>query len=376
MIKNKKITIILLLVIGTMALVSLAQGVRNASVYSFDFQWDASRILLNGENPYQIFINGIKAETDAEVGIGRMTPNQFPSCLMLLWPFALFNFAAAKYLCLLIIGTPWRNGLGIGQHALFSITFFMLSIMFSNRKKTIVSGIFLAVSLFKYTFTLFLLPYYIYKKRYREILIAGGIHVVMTIVAAIWLGESPVTLIKQSLIVSARLETSGFIDFFAVSSILNINSDIYIYTFSALLFCFIIFIAYRKSKLSFLHNTDKDLVFLCSLSLLSLIMVYHRSYDHIILIILAVYVAHQISNHSGNIKKILKEPLAILFPSVLCLIWFGNKIREMLIEKIGLEQTVVPAVTILSFSLIYYCVTIYSFKRVLTEKESRGKEIV
>ena len=162
----KAVLIILIL----LAAVSVVQGVKNALLFSQDFQYDAALALRSGINPYEeslhptgILSTGATADFYdffEERGIPqKMEANQFPSLLMLLFPMTLLPYSISRVLwlflnlvftalsvillrktflkemdkeifyilmLLMIAGTPWRNQIGVGQHTLFSLFFFLI----------------------------------------------------------------------------------------------------------------------------------------------------------------------------------------------------------------------------------------------------------
>ena len=148
---------LILFIMGVLAAVSLIQGCKNAILVSQDFQWDAAKALVMGIDPYDESLSpsGV-LPPEFEKYYLQMEANQFPSLLLLLYPYTLLPPLAARYawLCsnllftagiivllkktflgkaddftfaffmlLMIAGTPYRNQLGVGQHTLFSFFF-------------------------------------------------------------------------------------------------------------------------------------------------------------------------------------------------------------------------------------------------------------
>jgi hypothetical protein len=217
---------LILVIMGVLAAVSLIQGCKNAVLVSQDFQWDAAKALVMGINPYDESLNpGGHLPPEFEEYYLQMEANQFPSLLLLLFPYTLLPPLAARYawlasnllftagiivllkktflgkaddftfvffMLLMIAGTPYRNQLGVGQHTLFSFFFFLLAVYCIDRKEesqglqkktsgngcagdrkrfSIGAAIALFVSYFKYTLTVPLAIYFIYRKRYRELIL-------------------------------------------------------------------------------------------------------------------------------------------------------------------------------------------------------------
>ena len=165
---NKGIRYAVIALLAVMALVSLIQGVRNAAGASQDFQWDAARAFTMRINPYDesMHPSGILDAYGFEEVYLQMEANQFPSLLMLLIPYTFLAPMTARYawivsnliftagiilllrrtflktedrdvfiafMLLMIAGTPYRNQLGVGQHSLFALFFFLLAVWFDEK---------------------------------------------------------------------------------------------------------------------------------------------------------------------------------------------------------------------------------------------------
>jgi len=306
---SKKIISCILIVLAG---ISVAAAIHNAIFVkksSVDFQWDSARVLLEKKNPYEIAFSNEKVESDSYVP-HRLKPNQFPSCLMLLWPYALFSWPIAKWLwmlsnflftglilfvlfkiflknrspfiylvisCLFLMSTPWRNLVGNGQHTLFSLCFFSLALLVLD-KKPVLSGVFLALSFFKYASIFPLAIYFIYKRQFRPLFIALGIHLGLHLLAAYWINTNPIDLILEPLAVSAELLQEGYIDFFSLFAQMNTGISALV---PAVLSGTLLLAA---SLICFLNKKSNDLLVLTMLGFVSVLVIYHRAYDLVILI--------------------------------------------------------------------------------------------
>ena len=311
--KKKIIYFVLLLA----ASVSIAAGVKNALRYSQDFQWDAAKCLMLRINPYELSLSAT-AQTDhpalrdffeyfASIDAKqKVEANQFPSLLFLLSVFTLMPYRTAVvvwlicnlfctvaivYLLrktfmkqlpeemyvvlslLMIAGTPWRNQIGVGQHTLFSLFFFLLAVYLSESGRWLPSSLALAVSYFKYTLTAPLALYFIYKKRWREFAVSVAIHIAGTAFGAYWLKASFIDMIKQPLAVSSALASEGSIDISALSGGASWSM------LAALVIMALLFAAAVRLPAGF------DNEFFSLLTLVSLIITYHRSYDFFVAVI-------------------------------------------------------------------------------------------
>lgn len=321
--ENKKYYIVIIALLALLAGVSLVQGCRNAAEASQDFQWDAVKTFTLKINPYDESLNpsGILDNYGFDEYYLQMEANQFPSLLMILIPFTWLPPLAARYVwlafnifltaamawllrktflkdldikeysilfLLMIAGTPYRNHLGVGQHTIFAFTFFLLAVYLSeycealsakenstkkNAARIILVSMCLFVCYFKYTLTVPLVLFFIYKKRYIEIFISVIMHIILTVVAAFWLNDSVINMIIKPLKVSSALATEGGLD---ISAIFKGSAIAYV-----LLLIIMLMLLYLSLKLM----PGFDVTLISALILWSLIITYHRTYDFFVIII-------------------------------------------------------------------------------------------
>jgi hypothetical protein len=285
-----------------MAFLSLTQGIINGLAFSQDSMWPHIRLLIDGLNPYEIYLYNPEMFDNLGFsdyfGRGVHYP---PSVLYLMSPLAVVSDPTQSKMLLLIVsvlssivilvvfkkmyfsksssrefvilsllffaGLPFRNTLGVGQNGLIALAFLMLALLFIDKK--ILSGFFLTFALIKYTLTAPFILYFLYKKKYTVVLIAGAVHLVLNLYGAHTLGMNLIDLALLVLETSTSLSDSGYID------LMSINSNLTIRIFLYFLVTLIIGYSIVKDKLS-----------IALISLLSLIIVYHRIYDYFILILL------------------------------------------------------------------------------------------
>ncbi|MCR4924049.1 MAG: DUF2029 domain-containing protein [Lachnospiraceae bacterium] len=332
LLKNEKIKKVILFIMACLAALSLVQGCRNAMEASQDFQWDAAKAFTLKINPYDESLNPgrIPKEYEFEKYYLQMEANQFPSLLILLIPFTFLPPLTARYIWLLcnllftigmffllrktflkeldgfsfwflvlftISGTPYRNQLGVGQHTLFAFFFFLLAVYglrFSGKKGFVLTTLGLFVCYFKYTLTAVLLLYFIYKKKYKEVLVSVLMHVFLTFVSAIWLSDSFINMIIKPLKVSSALVAEGGID---IGVLLKGSPFAYVLTLVIMAALFIFCIKLGPSR---------DGLVISILILWSLIITYHRSYDFFVLMAVAALFINE------DVKKIVKYHYLIL----------------------------------------------------------------
>ncbi len=368
----------MMLILAALALISLIQGCKNAIQYSQDFQWDAAKVLTLRMNPYDLSLN----PTDELKALGyeeyylQMEANQFPSLLWILYPYTLLPPLAARYAWLIsnliftavlawlfyklffepglrdefiivilamISGMPWRNHIGVGQHTIFALTFFLLSVTFCKSAKDntggrkwllfFLSAFCLAVSFFKYTLTAPLALYYVYKRRYDILSLAVLPHIILTAFSARWLNDSFMNMIKKPLQVASWLAGGGSLDIGAViggiSPDLASKSVLLTGLFMALLFVYVLMIP---------AGFDREL--LTVLTLWSMVITYHRIYDYFVLALCApgVWLIASALIRNGQtdasedekdnaregdlISRVLKSPDMILYLAALLVIFY------------------------------------------------------
>lgn len=303
-----RIAVLGLLVAG--ACLSLLQGLNNAVLSetgSLDNQWGPSRALLNRVDTYAAFLAGEKPSNLIYIS------NYPASGLVFLWPYAWCDWPTAKLLwalsnvlftavivgclwrllprgtpgtvavllvSLFVMGTPWRNGVGNGQHALFVLAFLLLSIRALPRSLAL-GGIALAVSWFKHTLTFPLSLYFVRSKRgWKAVAVAAGIHAALTCSVAAWVRSPPHRLLLGPIEVAKTDTGVGYLDVFAVGAALGLSSPL-LPGMAALVILVITCAAMR--------HDDDALSCLSMLSVAALAMCYHRPYDFVLLVIPLAY---------------------------------------------------------------------------------------
>lgn len=380
------------------AAVSVIQGVRNALSYpmgSFDFQYDSAKLFSLRINPYDESLNpsGIADELGLTEFYGEVEANQFPSLLILLVPFTLLQPYAANIVwailnviltvvflilmkklffaeldnwiwlclsCIMLAGLGWRNNIGNGQHTIFAFAFFLIALWLSEKKHPIWAGLALALSLFKYTLIIPLAVYLIYKKKYKEIGVAAAFHIVLTAVGAWWIGDSLINVIIKPLQISSALSSSGYIDF---GSVLSLPSAISMLL--ALVVCLGILI------LAFLR-TDKEehaLVLYTIISYVSLIVIYHRTYDFFILIVPVgiLYMLYKSDKRWGI--SLGASALIFLYSN------YAEKVISVLSSRIseGIADALTKGFAFVVYAFIIYLVVLYINQYVSVRKLSGGR---
>jgi hypothetical protein len=155
---------------------SVLEGIRNVFRHGQDFEWGGMWLLVHHVNPWQDYLTGFHAGT----AIGASPPNYLHFFYLMLTPFRFLSFRAActvwavcnlfftavslwlikrifqqstvewrittiAFLC----GTPFRNDVGNGQHALLVLVLVALAYGTSGSRP---NHIYCGLSYFKYSF--------------------------------------------------------------------------------------------------------------------------------------------------------------------------------------------------------------------------------
>lgn len=387
------------------AVVSVIQGVRNAigSVHgSFDFQYDSAILFRERINPYDESLNptGIAQNMGLFEYYDKVEANQFPSLLAILLPYTflpphmaniawaltnllmtsviialsrkLFFIESDKQVFILLVlcllsGTGWRNNIGNGQHTIFAFAFFLISLWLSECKRPILSGITLAVSYLKYTLTIPLALYFIFKKKYKELVISVAIHVVATPLCALWLNDSVVNMIRKPLEVSGALSSSGYIDF---SSVINMAPGMSMAL--AVLMCGFMFV------LALIGSRRNGSIYYSILSYISLIVIYHRLYDFFILFIPVGLFLGLWQKESDSSKRRVYLIDAIVSAGIFVYGNFVQKVIDVLMNRVPLIQSLNPHLTFLYAIVVYVFVVwlIIQYMQNKSENKMGRKETV
>jgi len=409
MIKKISIKKILTVLLALLAFVSLLQGCRNAINYSQDFQWDAVKVMSLHMNPYDESLNPSEEliKLGYEEYYKQMEANQFPSLLWLLFPYIFLGPMGARYAwlisnllftilavvlmrktflrslptedfllaaLLMVAGTPWRNQVGVGNHTIYAFMFFLLSVYLCERNEKVggeylrlLSGLCLSVSYFKYTLTVPLTLYFLYKRKYKELIISVIPHVVLTVFSAVWLNDSLPNMIIKPLKVAKALSGEGSMD---VGALLG-GGD------ATMLSGVVIMVA--LILLTLLMPKEQEQLLITILLLWSLVMTYHRSYDYFVLVLPAGFVYEMYAGAAGENKMYAGAAGKNKSKQMITtLVWYY--IILLLVLFFGLRLCNEDRLCIYAAAVLYYiftvALTVYGIYRVKNNKnlKVRSKE--
>lgn len=302
--------------ISGFAALSVIIGVKNG-LREFDFQWDPAKLLMMGDNPYLYSLEHKAIPYDGFME-KYIDANQLPSCLLLLapwtflpqllanqvWAFCNLAFTAVFLIfayksffeddprgkdsyvlitALLLSGTPWRVLVGNGQHLMFSLAFFMPAYYYGKKGKFALSGLLLALSAFKYTTIVPMAVIFIVRRWWKAIFVAVGIHFVATLGIGIYLDDSPIRLVLQSLKVGATLTGGGLTDIASVMAQFGVVDIGFWANIGYALWSIVLLLLLSLKRFD-------DLLTLSLLAVISNVMFYHRIYDFVTLFFPVVYI--------------------------------------------------------------------------------------
>lgn len=289
---------------------SIVQGFRNG-LHCGDFHWESAALFLKGENPYRWFLDGRLYD-----GV-LVDATQAPSTIAFILPFgllpqyaahviwdvcnlgftAMFLFAmwrlvfkegesggsvrgfwvfAAVFLC----GVPWRVGMECGQHTMFSLAFFASALLaMARRRHWLIVGMLLSAALFKYTVTVPLAFVFVMRRQWKALACAGVIHIVLTVALAIWTGTDPLTLVRQSIEVGVRLNSSGGDADLAGLATWFGAVDAWPWARAGYVVFGLAILGYTIARLLGRHGYVSLLADLSVLAILADLVFYHRCYD-------------------------------------------------------------------------------------------------
>ncbi|MGH7739852.1 MAG: glycosyltransferase family 87 protein [bacterium] len=277
--------------------------------YDFHTTWMNAKNLIHGVNIYDEGIHKTISDycfKNFHLYPADTEPRFFASCFALLYPFTLARWETAKWIWLfinftltvllsfeisrsfcskkyfffllaaLICSIPWRENCYCGQNAIWSIYFFVLSIKYEEKRNDFLSGVFLALSLFKYSLTIPLCFYFLAHKRvWRNIAWAAGIHLALNLFFSYFLHKSIFYLLWAPfhwILKGTNPNDTGY-SLFKFFSLLKINSNWVPLAVSGLIFTSLIIWIFKK-------RSKDNLGILALLSMIVAIASYHGLYDY------------------------------------------------------------------------------------------------
>jgi hypothetical protein len=301
----------LVAVLGAVAAVSVVLGVRNALHLSVDFLWDYLVELLNGIDPYREYLTN---PAQAKAALGH-EPNSGHLTFLLMSPFGLLSktaaravwalmnvvFAVASYVLvrrkiqdkallplflLFLAAIPTRMSIEFGQTSLMCLFFYCLSLWAADNKRTAASALLAGLGLAKYSFGV---PLFFARKfwRWREALLYA---LPAALAIALWAaffhyGFIEAARLPLQVVDRQRLgQLTGQGDLQTVLTALAVPRGVIFGLVLALLGGLM---AVQKRWLS----AFDDLQSLSFYAVAALLLLYHRPYDYVFLLPVAISAA-------------------------------------------------------------------------------------
>lgn len=311
-----------------MAAASATAGILHALTYSQDLQWDEARLFLDGINPYLFHFDRDRQLPDYIIPENLGLP-QMPSAVLLFTPIAITSFDTAKIIwillnfaatfafialsvrllhpgrlgatglaaltLLLVASMPWRITIGNGQYGLVAMTLFLISLYFHRERRLGMTILFSSLALVKYTLVLPFFALFLHRKRDTALVLAGAllIHAALTVLAGFLAGERPDMLVRQSLAIASSISESGAYDLFAfqarVAPELGRTAPTIL---AALVVALTVAMCWRGVG-------SREL---SAVSIVSVVIVYHRSYDAFVLFFLVLHL-HALSLAANPLSR-------------------------------------------------------------------------
>jgi hypothetical protein len=309
-------------------------GMRGAR--DFHQFWYAGHFILQGRDPYAAFfakeqpqlpihyLDGITvSEGPVAQGDLEITPSNTPLMLLLITPFSALSWQSAKWSFLVInmflmLATGWlvlrqipfagrglhrfdelllfllyfdlsatRIAIENGQTTL-SVFLMMLVVLLTYNRAWPVAGIALGLALSKYSLSIPILLFVLYKGKFNILILAGLVQVVGVLGLSALTAASPLTLVEENIRIFRLLLGQPGIH---LSHWLGVVADTPLIAFlpalGLSLFVFVpLFLWTRAAHANSAQSTDIiDYHILTLLFLWSLLVAYHRVYDTLILLL-------------------------------------------------------------------------------------------
>jgi len=225
------------------AIVSAAQGLRNAQQFSQDFQWSPSVLFIEGTNPYAYYLSG---NADGRIILSQ-EPNYAHGLYVLFAPlaaldwsqakivWALFNLVASLFIAVWIgrraglegvllaalvlaflCSTPFRNNLGNGQHAAFVLLAACAVLLGNSLRGSFLTGF----AYLKHSFAPPLAAYLFFKNGPKHLLLSLVPGIVGYAIFLAYVGGDPLVVLVQPLKVNAGTFLVGDGDWMSLTTLL------------------------------------------------------------------------------------------------------------------------------------------------------------
>ena len=305
--------------------------------------WYAGHFVRQGQDPYGAFFAREQPHLPVQYLDGvivdqypvaqpnlAMTPTNTPIMVLLLTPFSFFSWSVAKWMflivnLLLMAVTGWlvlrrvpfagvqlapidelllflvyfdlsatRIAIENGQTTLIVFLFMLLSILYAKRSWQI-AGLALGVALAKYSLSLPVFLFFLYKRNFRLLLLAIAVQILGVLALAAIAQTSPVTIAMENVRLFVEIFNQAGVYINLASQLDLLTSNQLIRQIPVLLMTLLVFLLaflwLRRRKIR-VSSSDEvmDFHILTILFVWTMLVGYHRLYDTLILIFFVVLV--------------------------------------------------------------------------------------
>jgi hypothetical protein len=335
--------------------------------------WYAGQFIIQGRDPYAAFFAGEQpalpiAYLDGVIldryPVGQpeleITPSNTPTMLLLLTPLAFFSWTTAKFIfmfinivlmlipaILIVRAIPFagvqlsrldelliflvyidlsatRIAIENGQTTLLVFLLMLIALLYAQRDWR-VSGLALGLALSKYSLSLPVFLFLLFKKKFNILILAVAIQL-LGILGMAWItGTSPVTIVQENIQLFFRLFDQPGIQLSRWFE--DLSNNLIVSMLPMLLMTLAVFIPilyWMRTRPASADQEDViDFHLLTVLFIWTMLVAYHRLYDTLILIAFVVLLYKGLSipalwSLSGNERRILLGYLGLL-PLILIL---------------------------------------------------------
>ncbi len=411
-------TVILCILAGSYAIAVIAyifiETGKPLGARDFHQFWYAGHFIIQGRDPYAAYFAGEQPKLPIRY-LDGVTVNQYPVAqgdlaiipsntpmmLLLLAPFSFFSWNVAKWAfmvlnLILMLITGWlvlrripfagvklalidevlifivyfdlsatRIAIENGQTTLLVFLLMILALLFANRIWQ-VSGLTLGIALSKYSLSLALFLFFLYKKNFKILLFAIGIQVLGVLGLAAIGRDSPITVGMENFRLFFQLFDQPGVHLARQFEILTKNhllTEIPVLIMTLLVFVPLFFWLRRRTFTTSATEDVLDFHLLTILFIWTILVAYHRLYDTLILLLFIVLVFKGLAY--PNIWKLNnREQAALLifmavFPLILVLP--ARIVDKVLTDYYG---TISDAVTSIFFLFMLF-VSMFLLRRFL-----------
>ena len=312
---------------------------------SRDNQWSGAHVLAMGLDPSRVFAACLANACTPDPFILSQYPNYPISTLALMAPYGALPWPVAKIVWLgvnllsiavllgsarkiwaprlgpitltlafltFLIATPLRNQIENGQLGLFALAMFALAYRCARHDQRTLGGLFLALAWTKFTLTLPLSLVFVARRDWKIVIVAVACHALLTIGAAAWTGTDLLDSTFGFLAVakSAVNTQYGYLDVFGIASRIDAPG------IAAAGLAMLLTVAGIRAGL---RGGKDEILLMAVMSLLSMAVFYHLSYDAVMFFPPFLYAIQLIRERHGY-------AFALPVLALVAMAWFGNRL--------------------------------------------------